>query len=772
MQLPPLKNSQHEQQIYRHRIYFAIGFVSLFMMGLVGWYSHLQITQHEKYATASDKNRIRFQPLPPARGYIYDRNGILLADNYPIFTATLSPADIDDLDDILSRLTPVLNLSEEDITQFRSRIKTAKKTERVTLKLNLTESEIAHFSELKYQFPGVKIETQMTRYYPHGELFAHVIGYVGRINDKELKQLDPNLYAGTNLIGKIGVEKYYEDLLHGTPGYESVEADAHNNVLRHLGYKEATRGNDLYLSVDYGLQKVISNQMTGKRGAVVALDPRTGEVLALVSSPTFNPNLFVTGISSKDYSALRDNPDQPLFNRAVQGVYPPGSVIKPMEALGGIHYKIVDWNTTITDPGYFTLPGDSHKFRDWLKTGHGYVNMHKSIVVSCDTYYYVMAHQMGIERMNEWMRQFSFGEKTGIDLPSESSGLYPNPEWKMRTRKSKWLRGETISVSIGQGAFTATPMQMALATAITANKGAHVTPHVLRESKGAKEFPVHNATDGQVKFNGTKADWERMREAMVAVVSYGTAKAINQDLKYRIAGKTGTAQVKSIAQNKKYSEMKFTERQRDHGLFIAFAPADNPEIAIAVIWENGQAGGNAAQLTRPILDYWLLHREENPVLPPTHQASGGLMTAGLKPGERSLNKKTTSNQVRALAPTARSNNNNTTQNITNTRPITTTTNAKPPVRSTTNTTKPPAKPATRLNNVNSTAVKPPAKPSTKTNGNTAKPTVRQNTANKPTQKPVNKPTNKPVNKPPVQNKPAPRPNNNSSPSRNTTGNTR
>lgn len=756
MQLPPLKNSQHEQQIYRHRIYFAIGFVSLFMMGLVGWYSHLQITQHEKYATASDKNRIRFQPLPPARGYIYDRNGILLADNYPIFTATLSPADIEDLDDILSRLTPILNLTEDDILQFRSRIKTAKKTERVTLKLNLTENEIAHLSELKYQFPGVKIETQMTRYYPHGELFAHVIGYVGRINDKELKQLDQNLYAGTNLIGKIGIEKYYEDLLHGTPGYESVEADAHNNVLRHLGYKEATRGNDLYLSVDYGLQKVISNQMTGKRGAVVALDPRTGEVLALVSSPTFNPNLFVTGISKKDYSALRDNLDQPLFNRAVQGVYPPGSVIKPMEALGGIHYKIVDWNTTITDPGYFTLPGDSHKFRDWLKTGHGYVNMHKSIVVSCDTYYYVMAHQMGIERMNEWMRQFSFGEKTGLDLPSESSGLYPNPEWKMRTRKSKWLRGETISVSIGQGAFTATPIQMAVATAITANKGAHITPHVLRESKGAKEYPVHNATDGQVKFNGTKADWDRMREAMVSVVSYGTAKAINKDLKYRIAGKTGTAQVKSIAQNKKYSEMKFTERQRDHGLFVAFAPADNPEIAIAVIWENGQAGGNAAQVARPILDYWLLHREENPVLPPTHQVSGGLMTAGTKPGERSSNRKNLVNNQRSsnTTTTNRTANNLTatpTRQVTPARNITTNNNRATNITATQN------RPTARPNTVNSTNNKP-------------KPAVRTNTtANKPAQsKPAVKPQNqqaKPQNKTNTnsakpQNKPAQtRPNN-------------
>lgn len=629
----PLKNIQKEKKIFRGRIYVAIGVVSFFLLLLVARYAYLQIQQKQHYTTMSDKNRIRLQAQPPARGYIYDRNGILLADNYPVFTAIISRADIEDIDDTLKRLTPILNLTEEDIVQFTRRAKTAKKTEILAIKMNLTEQEIAKFSEVKQQFPGVRIDTQMTRYYPHGELFAHVVGYVGRINDKELKQIDNNLYAGTTLIGKSGVEKYYEDLLHGTPGYESVEADAHNNVLRHLGHEEPVRGNDLYLSIDYGLQKVATDQMKGKRGAVVAMDPNTGEILALVSTPSFNPNLFVTGISRTDYAAYRDNLDQPLFNRAVQGVYPPGSVIKPMEALAGIHYNILDWNTSISDPGYFHLPGDSHKFRDWKKSGHGIVNMHKSIVVSCDTYFYIMAHQLGIERMNEWMRQFGFGEKTGLDLPNESSGLYPNPEWKMRTRKTKWLKGETISVSIGQGAFTATPIQMAMATAITANKGAHVIPHVLRETKGAKHFPVLNAPDGRINFKGTEADWDKMRNAMIDVISYGTAKGINSGLSYQIAGKTGTAQVKSIAQGKTYNEALLNERQRDHGLFVGFAPADKPEIAILVVWENGRAGGAAAQVARPILDYWLLRREKNPIVPVSHHISGGLMTAGVKPSE-------------------------------------------------------------------------------------------------------------------------------------------
>jgi len=628
----PLKDNQQEKRIYRGRIFFAIGLVCCCLLLLLSRYAYLQIVHYDEFSTASDKNRIRLQPLAPARGYIYDRNGVLLADNYPVFTATLSKADIEDMDGTVAQLIPILNLSQEDVDRFKSRIKTARKTERVSIKLNLTETDIAKFSEVKYKFPGVRIETQMTRYYPHGDLFAHVIGYVGRINDKELKSINSDIYAGTNLIGKIGVEKTYEDLLHGTPGYESIEADAHGNVLRHLGRKESTRGNDLYLSIDYGLQVVAAEQLADKRGAIVAIDPRTGEILALVSSPSFNPNLFVTGISSTDYSALRDNLDQPLYNRAVQGAYPPGSTIKPMEAMGGIHYGLVDWATTINDPGYFHLPGDSHKFRDWKKTGHGVVNMHKAIIQSCDTYFYVLSYQMGIERMNDWMRQFGFGEKTGVDLPSESTGLYPSPEWKMRTRKSKWLKGETISVSIGQGAFTATPLQLAMATAITANHGAHVTPHVLRATRGAKKYEVHNAPDGKINFNGTEQDWLNMRDAMIDVVQSGTGRGIRTPL-YQIAGKTGTAQVKSIAQGKRYNESILTQRQLDHGLFVGFAPAENPEIAIAVVWENGRHGGSAAQLAKPVFDYWLVNRKKEQIRPANHQISGGLMTAGIKPGE-------------------------------------------------------------------------------------------------------------------------------------------
>jgi penicillin-binding protein 2 len=485
---------------------------------------------------------------------------------------------------------------------------------------------------VKYMFPGVNIETQMTRYYPYGELFAHVIGYVGRINDRELKNINKDVYAGTNLIGKIGIEKSYEDLLHGIPGNESVEADAHGNVLRHLGRKDPVRGNDLYLSIDYGLQMVASEQLAGRRGAIVAMDPHTGEILAMVSSPSFNPNLFVSGISSKDYVALRDNLDQPLYNRSLQGVYPPGSTIKPVEGLGGINYGVIDWSTAINDPGYFHLPGDSHKFRDWKKTGHGIVDLNKAIQESCDTYFYILSSQMGIEHMNSWMRQFGFGEKTGIDLPNESTGLYPNPEWKLRTRKTKWLKGETISVSIGQGAFTATPIQLAMAISIVSNHGYHLIPHVVSNTRGAKPFPVRNAPDGRVQFKGTDEDWGKMRDAMVNVINFGTGRGIRTNA-YQIAGKTGTAQVKSIAQGKKYNEASLTDRQLDHGLFVGFAPADNPQIAIAVILENGRHGGAAAQLARPVFDYWMLQRKTNPIRPTTHQITGSLMTAGIQPSQ-------------------------------------------------------------------------------------------------------------------------------------------
>ena len=614
-----LKNIQQEQHLFRRRLLLAATLVFVCLFGITARYAYLQISQYEQYRAAAEKNRIRLQAVPPTRGYIYDRNGILLADNHPVFTALIGPEDYPQIEAKLAELVKVFDMTTDDLDKFLSRIKRARSSDDVALKIDLSEVQIARFSERRAEFPGVKIDTKMTRFYPHRELFAHVIGYVGRINEKEAEKIDKVAYGGTDLIGKIGIEKQYESLLLGTPGYQYVETDAHGKVLQQLGRTEPTRGNDLFLSIDYGIQKIAQDQLAGRRGAIVALDPKTGEVLAFVSNPSFDPNPFIAGISSKAYALLRDDPDQPMYNRAIQGTYPPGSTIKPFEGLGGIHYGLVDWESRIYDPGYFTLPGDSHKFRDWKKSGHGVVDLNKAIAQSVDTYFYILGYRMGIERMHDWMSHFGFGTRTGIDLPSESKGIYPSSEWKLRTRNSKWLPGETISVSIGPGYFTATPLQVAMATAITANKGWHITPHLLHKTEGAIAYPISHRPDYQLPYQGQPEDWDKMRDAMVAVMHSpnGTAKKIGARTKgYQIAGKTGTAQVKSIAQGARYNRAALDQRHWDHAWFNGFAPADDPKIALAVLVENGQSGGGtAAPIAKAIFDYVIHEREKNPIVP-------------------------------------------------------------------------------------------------------------------------------------------------------------
>lgn len=616
----PLKNLEQEQALFRRRVWFAAAFIVCGFLVLLGRYVFLQVIQHDHYRTESDNNRIKLQAVPPTRGYIYDRNGILLADNHPVFTAVVSREDREQIHLQLPQLIRLLEMTTDDLEKYRSRMKRASSLDQVALKIDLTPEQIARFSERRHEFAGVSIQTKMTRYYPHGEMFAHVIGYVGRINDKEAAKIDKIAYAGTDLIGKIGIEKYYEDLLHGKPGYQYVEANAHGDVLRQLGKTDAQRGNDLYLSIDYGLQKVAHDQLAGRRGAIVALDPNTGEVLAFVSNPSFDPNPFIAGIRSKDYAFLRDHPDQPLYNRALQGLYPPGSTIKPFEGLGGIHYGLINWESRIYDPGYFHLPGDSHRFRDWRKAGHGTVDMDKAIAQSCDTYFYVLGYRMGIERMYDWMTQFGFGQATGIDLPHEKSGVFPSPAWKQKRFDKNWNPGETISVSIGQGYFIATPLQVALATAITANQGYRLTPHLLRETKGPIAHPVHNAPDGKIAYNGDPSDWKRMHESMKLVVNGGTASVLRKSLRgYEIAGKTGTAQVKSIAQGKRYNEAALDERHLDHAWFMGFAPADNPQVAVAVLVENGKHGSTTAgPVAKALFDYVVHRREQNPIRPDPH----------------------------------------------------------------------------------------------------------------------------------------------------------
>lgn len=617
MNKPLIADTELVNRIFMRRVLIAGVFIFLGLIGLIVRYGYLQVYQHDLYKTEADNNRIKLISAPPSRGYIYDRNGIILADNQPVFTAMLSPDEVENPKRTLHLLAPIFSLTDEEITDILARIEGGKKNDPVTIKIDVTEKQLAQFSERKPFFNGVYIQSKLTRTYPYDELFAHVIGYVGRINDKESKKIDKQRYSGTDLIGKLGIEAQYEDILLGQPGYQSVETDVHNNILRQLETKPPTPGNDIYLSLDYGLQKVAQDQLAGRRGAIVAIDPQNGDVLAFVSNPSYDPNPFISGISFKEYAALRDDPDQPLYNRALQGMYPPGSTIKPFEGLGGIHYGLMTWESTIYDPGYFTLPGDSHRFRDWKRGGHGTVNLTKSIVESVDTYYYKLAYHMGIQRLHDWMIRFGFGSDTGIDLPNEKSGVMPSPKWKKDTYDKGWLPGETISVSIGQGYFLATPLQIANATAMTANLGHHITPHLLKRSQGAREIDVIEKPDGKIEFNGTKADWLRMTSAMEQTAKHGTARVIYNP-RYRSAGKTGTAQVKSIAQGKSYNKAALDERHWDHAWFNGFAPVDNPEIAVAILVENGGGGSKtAAPIGKALFDYWVLQRPTNPILPPS-----------------------------------------------------------------------------------------------------------------------------------------------------------
>lgn len=623
MNQPLSSDSDQSTLTFQRRVILASFLILLGMAGLATRYGYLQIAQYEKYRTNAENNRIKLISDPPSRGYIYDRNGILLADNTPVFTAVISPDEIENPAHTLKLLVPIFGLTDDDITDILARIDKSK-NDPVTIKIDLTEEQIAKFSERKPFFRGVSIQTKLTRVYPHDELFAHVIGYVGRINDKESKKInaDPakkELYAGTDLIGKLGIEQQYEEVLLGKPGYQSVEANAHGDILRRLDTKPPTAGNDLYLSLDYGLQKVAQDQLAGRRGAIVALDPKNGDVLAFVSNPSYDPNPFVSGISSKAYKVLRDDIDQPLYNRALQGLYPPASTIKPFESMGFLHYGIMGWHDTIFDPGYFSLPGDSHKFRDWKKGGHGTVDMSKSIIMSVDTYYYKNAHRLGIDKLHSWMSSFGFGKKTGIDLPNEKAGIMPSPKWKQDTYGKDWLPGETISVSIGQGAFLASPLQVANATAMTAIKGKHLTPHILKRSEGAADVKIIDKPDGIITFNGSEEDWLKMHTAMEDTVKRGTAKGVYTSA-YRMAGKTGTAQVKSIAQGKSYNKAALNERHWDHAWFTGFAPVEDPQIALAVIVENGGGGSKvAAPIGRALFDYWVLQRSKNPVLPPSEE---------------------------------------------------------------------------------------------------------------------------------------------------------
>jgi penicillin-binding protein 2 len=601
-----LKDNQQEAALFRRRATVAAGFVLLMFLVLLGRYYYLQVIQYETYSTLSENNRVHLEAISPPRGFIYDRKGLLLADNQPTFTLTINRQQVSNIDEMIQRLAPVLELSPDDVKRFYTRLRVARKFEEVPVKLRLTEEDIARFSEVKYELSGVNVNVELSRHYPYGDLFAHAIGYVSRISEKEEETLDPVEYAGTNLIGKIGIEKYYEKLLHGKVGYQHVETNAHGRLIRVLKRTPPIRGNDLTLHLDYQLQKIAHDQLNGRRGAIVAIDPDTGGVLAFVSNPSFDPNPFVGGIPYQLYAQYRDHIDKPLYNRALQGIYPPGSTIKPFEGMGGLNYGLIDWDFKISDPGFYHLPGDSHQFRDWKKGGHGTVDLHKAIVQSCDTFFYQLSGRMGVDRFHDWMKNFGFGEKTGIDLVNENRGTLPSTQWKKERLKAPWYPGEMMSVGIGQGYFTATPLQLAMATAIMANGGHHIRPHLLNTTTGPKQYDAGNRPDALIPFAGKPEDWGLMKMAMrdVAHGDGGTARATGYGVKgYEMAGKTGTAQVKGIKQGEKYNESAVGERFLDHAWFIGFAPVDHPKIAVAVLVENGKHGSAVAPIARALFDY-------------------------------------------------------------------------------------------------------------------------------------------------------------------------
>ncbi len=584
--------------------------------------AHLQIFSYGYYNTKSNNNRIEIIPIPPNRGIIYDRNGVALATNNTIYQLNIIPDKIRNLNEQLEQLKSIVNLTDEDIENFQKERLNYKSHRAVPLKYNLTQEEIAHFVVNQHLYPYVNITGTQHRYYPYGSALTHVLGYVSKINGQDKIRLEEQNkiteYVGTNNIGKIGIERFYEDLLHGQPGYEEVEVNNRGRIVRLLNHHDPEAGEDVYLTIDLKLQLYIQKLLEGRRAAVVALDPNNGEVLALVSSPSYDPNLFVDGISSTKYKELLNDPKKPLFNRTMLGSYPPASTVKPFLAVSALSEGVITPKTVVYDPGYWQLPGTTKRFRDWMRWGHGKVDTTKSIEESVDTFYYQVAYDLGIDRINYWMKKFGFGERSGIDLSpnEETRAVLPNRDWKKSRYKQSWLQGDTIPVGIGQGYWTATPLQMAKALTILVNEGVVYTPHLLLKKKSDvldtalpkqnKPLPVE---DSSLVNLISKSNWQIAKQGMYRVMfgSRGTARKVYADAQYKAAGKSGTAQVYGLKNDEIYNADSIPEHLRDHALFIAYAPFDKPKIVLAIVLENGGGGStNGGAVAKHILDYYLL----------------------------------------------------------------------------------------------------------------------------------------------------------------------
>ena len=610
---PELKNFQHEQYYFRLRLGFT-AFVVLGLFGLLVFrFAYLQIKQYAHYQTLAENNRISLVPIVANRGLIMDKNGIVLAHNFFVYTLEITPSKVYNLESTIADLSKLVEISKLDRKRFNKLQSESRNFESIPIRTHLNEVEAASFAVNHYRFPGVEIKSRLFRHYPLGKLGAHMIGYIGRINDNDMVNLeksgDLSNYKGSDHVGKSGVEQFYEHQLHGATGFQQVETDADGRAVRVVSSSSPVSGSNLILSIDSKLQEIAETAFGERRGALVAINPKTGEILSYVSQPTFDPNLFVDGIDVDNWKLLNDSLDKPLVNRPIRGIYPPGSTFKPFVAMAGLENSKRLPPFSIHDPGYFTLGNSSHRYRDWKPEGHGMVDIQRAITVSCDTFFYGLALDLGIEKLTGFVRHFGFGEKTGIDIIGESGGLLPTPAWKTRRYKQPWYQGETVIVGIGQGYTLVTPMQLAQATATLANNGVAMKPHLVMK--------IQNPMTAESQFiSPTVQDKITLQPENIAIVKQGmigvtlpggTAASIGANASYSIAAKTGTAQVIGIKQNAKYDTGSINERHRDHALFIAYAPADDPTIALAVIVENGGHGGSSAgPIARKVMDYYLL----------------------------------------------------------------------------------------------------------------------------------------------------------------------
>lgn len=614
------KNHQREIFHFQLRLVVGIGFVSVLLAILLVRFVYLQVARHTYYQTLSESNRIAIVPIVPNRGLILDRNGVVLAHNYSGYTLEINLNKTADIEATINDLSTLVAITNKDRKRFKKLLAESHNFETLVIRNRLSDEEVARFAAQQYRFPSVEIKARLFRDYPFGAKTSHLIGYIGRINDTEVNQLEENdltaNYRGSDYIGKTGLEQSYESDLHGTTGIEQVEVDAGGRAVRMLSRTAPVSGNALILSIDAKLQEIAEQSFGNYRGALVAIDPNNGEVLAFVSKPGYDPNPFIDGIDTQSWDELNNSPDVPLNNRALRGQYPPGSTIKPFMALAGLNFHTRTPEQTINDPGAYYLPGSSRQYRDWKAGGHGSVNMFKAIQMSCDTYFYGLATELGIDNISSFLSRFGFGKKTGIDLEGETSGLVPSQEWKMKRYKQIWYPGDTVSVGIGQGYNLVTPLQLAFATATLANNGVAFKPHLVKEVQSPRSSENRFiAKESLYDLNIDPKDLDLVRRAMVAVTQPGgTAVFASLGAPYHIAGKTGTAQVVAMKQGEKYDASKVDERHRDHAWFIAYAPAEKPQIALAVLAENGgHGGGVAAPIARKVLDYYLLGKVPKPL---------------------------------------------------------------------------------------------------------------------------------------------------------------